>query len=67
MCTDSFHATAICINLQKDFIEFLRFKETDTKSQNSRIKDILERYELTNRIYSSNNIECFNAIHYQKK
>lgn len=67
VCTDSFHATAICINLQKDFIEFLRFKETDTKSQNSRIKDILERYELTNRIYSSNNIECFNAIHYQKK
>lgn len=67
VCTDSFHATAICINLQKDFIEFLRFEDTDSKSQNSRIKDILERYKLSNRIYNPNNIECFNATHYQRK
>lgn len=67
ICTDSFHATAICINLQKDFIEFLRFNDKDGKSQNSRITDILGRYQLTNRIYSSNNIECLNAIQYQNK
>lgn len=67
VCTDSFHATAICINLQKNFVEFLRFDDKDGKSQNSRITDILGRYELTNRIYNPNNIECLNAIHYQKK
>ena len=67
VCTDSFHATAISINLQKNFVEFLRFNDKDGKSQNSRITDILGRYELTNRIYSPNNIEYLNAIHYQKK
>jgi hypothetical protein len=30
VCTDSFHATALSINLKNDFIEFLRFDEKDS-------------------------------------
>lgn len=51
VCTDSFHATALSINLNKDFIELLRFDDNDKKSQNSRIKDLLGLYELECRIY----------------
>ena len=52
VCTDSFHATAISINLSINFVEFLRFKDTDKKSQNSRIYDILNHYGLHSRLYS---------------
>ena len=53
VCTDSFHATAFCINLQKEFVEFLRFVDTDIKSQNSRIYDLLSHYNLMNRIFET--------------
>ena len=64
VCTDSFHATAISINLNIDFVEFMRFKDTDTISQNSRIYDILIHYQLMNRIYSDNNTEWSQKIDY---
>lgn len=53
VCTDSFHATAISINLSVNFVEFLRFKDSDKKSQNSRIYDVLDRYGLHSRLYSN--------------
>ena len=52
VCTDSFHATAISINLSKNFTEFLRFKDSDRGSQNSRIYDVLETFKLQNRLYN---------------
>ena len=52
ICTDSFHATTLCINLQKEFIEFLRFRDDDEKSQNSRIYQLLEHYKLESRYYN---------------
>ena len=54
ICTDSFHATALSINMNKNFIELLRFDENDTKSKNSRIKNILNHYELNERLYQDN-------------
>lgn len=51
VCTDSFHATALSINHSVPFVEFLRFKDDDKKSQNSRIYDVLTHYGLNNRIY----------------
>ena len=54
MCTDSFHATAISINLNIDFVEFIRFENSDKASQNSRIYDVLSHYGLMNRIYKAN-------------
>lgn len=64
VCTDSFHATAISINLSINFVELLRFKDTDKKSQNSRIYDILNRYNLSSRLYSSDTDEWVNEIKY---
>lgn len=57
ICTDSFHATAISINLHKNFVDFLRFKKSDKASQNSRIYDVLSHYRLMNRIYSNETTE----------
>lgn len=51
VCTDSFHATAISINLNVDFVEFMRFKDSDKVSQNSRIYDVLSHYNMMDRIY----------------
>jgi len=53
VCTDSFHATALSINLSKDFIELLRFKDGDETSQNSRIYDLLDQYGLRWRLYTN--------------
>lgn len=64
VCTDSFHATAFSINLQKPFVEFIRFKEGDEYSQNSRIYDVLSRYGLTNRIYSATSDDWMSSIDY---
>ena len=55
VCTDSFHATAFSINMKKDFVEFIRFKEGDKKSQNSRIYNLLERYGLEKQVYNNSN------------
>ena len=51
VCTDSFHATALSINLNKNFTEFLRFKDNDKGSQNSRLYDVLQTYNLQDRLY----------------
>lgn len=52
ICTDSFHATALSINLSKPFIEFVRFDEDDAASQNSRVFELLAAYGLENRLAS---------------
>ena len=43
------------INLEKNFVEFMRFKDSDKSSQNSRIYDVLNHYGLSSRIYSNEN------------
>lgn len=60
VCTDSFHATALCINLNKDFIELLRFDDKNKTSQNSRIKNILEHYIINDRIYEGSTLPHLN-------
>lgn len=53
VCTDSFHATAISINLEVDFVTFLRFKSNEKTSQNSRLTTLLDRYNLNSRLYEN--------------
>ena len=36
-----------------NFVEFVRFDDADSHSQNSRIYDLLNRYQLNGRLYSS--------------
>ena len=66
VCTDSFHATALSINHSVPFVEFMRFKDDDSKSQNSRIYDLLEHYGLMDRIYDDNNLSWTNNISYDR-
>lgn len=63
VCTDSFHATALSINMAKDFVVFKRFKDTEKVSQNSRLYDLLNHYNLGYRLYSENDA-CINKIDY---
>lgn len=65
VCTDSFHATALSINNSISFVEFLRFQDSDIKSQNSRLYDLLNHYNLANRFYSHSNDEWTQLIDYQ--
>lgn len=52
VCTDSFHACALSINLEKDFVVFKRFEDGDTCSQNGRIYDLLFLFHLQERLYN---------------
>lgn len=52
VCTDSFHACALSINLSKDFVVFKRFDDIDKRSQNNRIYDLMVMFGLENNIYS---------------
>ena len=64
VCTDSFHATALSINLSKDFVTFLRFKDADGLSQNSRIYDILKHYGLLARLYEGDSASWWKPVDY---
>ena len=66
VCTDSFHATALSINLSKDFVEFLRFEDADRKSQNSRIYDVLDHYCLRHRLYKKDDNRWLEHTDYKK-
>ena len=66
VCTDSFHATALSIILSKDFVDFYRFDNGEKESQNSRINNLLEHYNLKNRIYSVDSDEWRLPIDYDK-
>lgn len=52
ICTDSFHGTIFSIIYRKDFYSFCKMKETDIKSENSRLFDTLDSFGLTDRIIS---------------
>lgn len=53
VCTDSFHACALSVNLSKDFVVFKRFDDADKKSQNSRIYDLMDMFGLQKNIYDN--------------
>lgn len=61
VCTDSFHGIAFSINFQKQFFSFLRFKEKDEKSQNSRVINILDIFNLKSRLIH-NTTELMNQM-----
>lgn len=64
VCTDSFHATAISLNMEKPFVEFMRFSDESKGSQNSRIYDLLGRYNLSQRIYNKSDKRWVESIDY---
>lgn len=52
VCTDSFHATALSMNMNREFVVLKRFMDSDKASQNSRLYDLLERYGVKDRLYN---------------
>lgn len=57
--TDSFHGTIFSINYNKDFFAYKRFKDSDKKSQNSRVIDILNKLNLNDRLIDAKSkINC---------
>lgn len=66
VCTDSFHATALSINIGKNFTEFLRFKDSDSTSQNSRIYDVLSTFGLMGQLYNNESETWAQPIDFSK-
>lgn len=64
VCSDSFHASAISFNMNKQFGVFLRFSDSDMKSQNSRIYDFTSTFGLEDAIYREKNQELY-QINYE--
>ncbi len=51
VCTDSYHGLLFSVNFKKNFTVFKRFKNNDTKNQNSRVLDFLEELGLNKRLF----------------
>lgn len=66
VCTDSFHAIALSMNLSKDFVVFKRFADSDSSSQNSRIYDLLNEFGLSSRMYTNDVYERLDDIRYKE-
>lgn len=66
VCTDSFHATALSINIGKNFVEFMRFSDEQIESQNSRIYDLLTTFDIMDRIYSKEETTWYEQIDYNR-
>ncbi|MCI9617529.1 MAG: polysaccharide pyruvyl transferase family protein [Eubacterium sp.] len=50
VCTDSFHATLYSVRLRKELYVLKRFSDTDKKSQNGRIYELLKKVDRENCI-----------------
>ena len=66
VCTDSFHATALSINLSKTFVVFMRFSDSDPASQNCRLTELLEHFGLESRVYKEGTNEWSTRPDYSK-
>ena len=51
VCTDSFHCTLFSILFHKKFMTFYRFNSNVRTSRNTRIDNLLEIFDLNNRLY----------------
>lgn len=54
ICMDSFHATVFALKFQKEFVHAMKNEDSETGSQNTRMYDILSRYEILYKKYIPN-------------
>ncbi|MGN8786168.1 polysaccharide pyruvyl transferase family protein, partial [Blautia sp. HCP3S3_D9] len=57
--TDSFHGTVFSILFEKKFVVFEREQKKQQASKNSRLYDLLDCFNLKDRLYSKKNIEYY--------
>lgn len=48
--TDSYHASIFSVLYHKDFLTFVRFKESDKMNQNTRVYNLFEKIGISNRL-----------------
>ena len=67
VCTDSFHGTAFSLIFNKKMLVFERFLNKEKENQNSRIYNILSKFNLKNRLYNESTYqhEIMEEINYQ--
>lgn len=66
ICTDSFHACAFALNLNKKFIAFRRFDSSDPNSQNSRLDSLFSLVNIGNMYFEDSGVSLLNKdIDYQ--
>jgi len=67
VCTDSFHATVFSIKFKKEFAHIFKTNEDyDSEiSQNARIKDLLNRYHLQEKIYNKDSDKWLSTINWE--
>lgn len=58
--TDSFHGSAFSLIFEKQFLNFSRFRVTDTRSLNARLKNIVREYGVEERFVSIENLNKIN-------
>lgn len=67
ICMDSFHATIFALKFQKEFVHVMKNEEDEVGSQNTRMHDILNRYDLSYKVYmNSSNAAWQQPINYEK-
>lgn len=53
ICMDSFHATVFALKFQKEFVHAMKNEENEIGSQNTRMHDILNRYNIAYKNYNN--------------
>lgn len=67
ICTDSFHSCVFSILFKRPFVVFNRLDFDDKNNMNSRISNLLKKFELTDRYYNNQSLETMvNSIDYSK-
>lgn len=56
ICTDSFHASVFSILFNKEFYVLKRFADSAKTSQNSRLTNLLHKYDLDERLIDDENV-----------
>lgn len=51
ICMDSFHATVFALKFQKEFVHVMKNSDSETGSQNTRMYDLLSRYDILYKNY----------------
>ena len=66
VCTDSFHGSIFSILMEKEFFCFKRFRESAWNNQNSRIYNLLDKFELTSRLSEEHSPILMEKMNYKR-
>lgn len=67
ICMDSFHATVFALKFGVDFVHILKTKsEANIASQNTRMYDLFNRYDLTYKLYDSATSEWLQPVDFDR-